>query len=326
MQCLNKYSVIVILVSFILQPGNAFQSGHDLYVRMLMEMRSAGDIWDDFSQSAQQVNVPSPQVAQRSAGNGLTTPENRSDSLVTASPGVFSQSDSPAMHAPATTVSADTGPFSDVSAPSSRANNDSTSNDLTIPYYGVTEDTQRSHAVPSIQNLEIIIQSGHQNGRTPEQSQTSSPASEQSALLSSGRQKRKAPADFTSQSHLKQQRRSTPITEPGFPSQPRFPLQTGFPSQTQFPSQPGVPPQTGFPSQMHMMYYNADPRGYWGMTYDHTASGHYLQYPAAYSYYPHHYYPNPAMGYPAEADWMNTGAARKAQGAEALHSAPKPHG
>jgi len=72
---------------------------------------------------------------------------------------------------------------------------------------------------------------------------------------------------------------------------------------------------------MRMMYYNADPRGYWGMAYDYTASGHYLQYPAAYPYYQ-----NPAMFYPREADWKNMGAARKAQGIEATHTAAKPHG
>ena len=77
---------------------------------------------------------------------------------------------------------------------------------------------------------------------------------------------------------------------------------------------------------MQMMFYNAGPRGYWGMAYDYTASGHYLQYPAAYPYYQHHYFQNPAMFSPREADWRNTGAARKVQGAEATHTAAKPHG
>jgi len=241
---------------FILQAGNASQPDHDLYIEMLNEMRNASD------GLSQQVNAPSSQISQQSADDVIATPEDRIGSSVTASLDSTSESDSPAIAAAsAITASADTAPVSEASAPSSQTNTDATMNDVRC--FDLTEDTQ---------------------------------GIQRSALPPSGRQKRKAPPDFTSQPHPKQQRRSTPAT------------------------------QTGFPSQMHMMYYNADPRGYWEMAYDYTASGHYLQYPAAYPYYQHHYYQNPAMFYPRDADWRNMGAAKTAQRAEGTHTAAKPHG
>jgi len=241
---------------FILQAGNAPQPDHDLYIEMLNEMRNASD------GLSQQVNASSSQISQHSADDVIATSEDRIGSSVTASLDSTSESDSPAIAAAsAITASANTAPVNEASAPSSQANTNATMND--VRYFDLTEDTQGIQC---------------------------------SVLPPSGRQKRKAPADFTSQAHLKQQRRYTPTT------------------------------QRGFPSQMQMMYYDADPRGYWGMAYDYTASGRYLQYPAAYPYYQHHYCQSPAMFYPREAEWRNTGAARKVQGAEATHTSAKPHG
>jgi len=272
---------------FILQAGNAPQPNHDLFIEMLNEMRNASD------GVSQQVNVPSSQISQHSADDVIATPEDRSGSSVTASLDSTSESDSPALAAASDiTASADTAPVSEASAPSSQANTDATMND--VRYFDLTEDTQGTQT--SVQNQYIIFQSGHQNAYTPGQYQTRSPVPGHFVLRPSGRQKRKAPADFTSQSQLKQQRRSIPAT------------------------------QTGFPLQMQMMYYNADLRGYWEMAYDYTASGHYLQYPVAYPYYQHHCYQNPVTFYPREADWRHMDAARKAQGIEATHTAAKPHG
>ena len=242
---------------------------------------------------SQQVNASSSQISQRTADDVIATPEDCSGSSVTASLDSTSESDSPAIAAASPmAAAADTAPVSEASALSSQANADATMND--IRYFDLTEDTQGTQT--SMQNQYIVLQSGHQNAYTPGQYQTSSPVPGLFVLSPSGRQKRKAPADFPSQSHLKQQRRSTPTT------------------------------QTGFSSQRQMMYYNAGPMVYWGMAYDYTASGHYLQYPAAYPYYQHHYYQNPALFYPREAEWRNTGAARKVQGAEATHTSAKPHG